>query len=261
MLTITPIPALNDNYIWTIVHSGSREAIVVDPGQAEPVIHFLKEQKLKLSAILITHHHWDHTQGIEGLLRFANTHELLIYGGALEPIPDCNRPLQQDDSIHFSNFDLTLRIMEIPGHTHGHIAYVGPHFVFTGDTLFTGGCGRLFEGTAAQMWHSLQLLAHLAPETLIYCGHEYTEANLEFAKHVEPNNSDLLKRIDKTRQLRSQGLPTVPSTLGLELKTNPFLRCSLPSVKLAVEHYCQRQLHHPVEVFGELRRWKDGFRL
>ena len=255
MPTIYPIPALNDNYIWMIVHPELKQAVIVDPGESQPVIDALKKNHLELATILITHHHWDHTNGIQGLL---DHKKVPVYGPANDPVKLCDRPLQHGDQIELPNLEMRFRIIDIPGHTLGHIAYIGINAVFCGDTLFTGGCGRLFEGTAEQMTHSLGLLASLPPATWVYCAHEYTEANLRFAKIVEPNNPTLNQRIDDTQKLRTNNKPTVPSTIKLELQTNPFLRCQQQSVKQAVEEHCGRRLSDPIEVFAELRQWKDS---
>lgn len=257
MPNIIPIPALNDNYIWMITHLGCKETLVIDPGDAAPVIETIEKQELTLAAILFTHHHWDHTNGIEGLLQKYN---VPVYGPAKSKNPLCDHPVNQDDYVHLPQLDIYLRVLEIPGHTLDHIAYVGLHGVFCGDTLFTAGCGRLFEGTANQMWRSLNLLANLSPETSIYCGHEYTELNLRFAELVEPENTHIKERLHHTQKMRDKGLPTVPALLETELQTNPFLRCHLPSIKNSVEQHCERSLTDPIEVFSELRKWKDGFR-
>lgn len=253
---ITPIPAFHDNYIWMILHPVARQAVIVDPGDAKPVINILKKQQLQLAAIFITHHHWDHTHGIMELSQFQ---QVPIYGPLNEPVSPCDYPLAQDDHINLQSLEFSFRVLDIPGHTQGHIAYVGLGGVFCGDTLFTGGCGRLFEGSAEQLHQSLCQLAALPPETLVYCGHEYTEKNLQFACEVEPENPALLKRLAEVQQLRSQNKPTVPAPLAEELETNPFLRCHLPTVQIAVEAQCGHKLSTPVEVFAELRKWKDIF--
>lgn len=255
-INIIAVPALKDNYIWLLTHTPSNHAIVIDPGEAAPVLKQLSEKNLKLAAILITHHHWDHTQGIEELLRHQ---KVPVYGSAQEAIEFCDHPLQDNDIIHFDQLDLSFSVMEIPGHTRGHIAYYGMNSIFTGDTLFTAGCGRIFEGTPAQMYHSLNKIAGLPPETFVFCGHEYTEQNLLFAKTVEPDNSQLMARLHKVQKLRASNKPTVPALLGVELQTNPFLRCHLPSISQAVEQHCGKTLATPTDVFTELRLWKDGF--
>ncbi len=255
MTTIIPLPALNDNYIWMMVHPDEPLAAVVDPGDAKPVIEALKEQQLTLTAILITHHHWDHTNGISKLLEYSH---VPVYGPANDPV-HCSRPLKAGDKIYLDELQATLKVLDIPGHTLGHIAYVGEGLLFSGDTLFTGGCGKVLEGTASQMHHSLSQLAALPSETLVYCGHEYTEANLRFAKAVEPNNPDLSARIVEVAEKRAKNQPTVPAPLGLELKTNPFLRCHIPEVIESASKHVGQSLHDPVEVFAAIRSWKNEF--
>ncbi len=254
MLTIKPIPALHDNYIWMILHPASQQVLIVDPGEAAPVIDVLKRDHLQLAAILITHHHWDHTGGVDGLLKYKN---VPVYGP--KSITSITHPVKAGDTVVFEALDCQFEVIEIPGHTLDHIAYVGEAAVFCGDTLFTGGCGRLFEGTAEQMFESLTKLAALPPETQVYCAHEYTEANLRFANAVEPENTDLLQRIDEVSTLRLKNQPTVPATLELELKTNPFLRSHEPSVQGVASERVGETLTDPMQIFAEIRRWKDGF--
>ncbi|OGT49143.1 MAG: hydroxyacylglutathione hydrolase [Gammaproteobacteria bacterium RIFCSPHIGHO2_12_FULL_41_15] len=253
---IIAIPALHDNYIWAIVHAKSRCALVIDPGEAEPVLHWLKDQQLQLIAILITHHHWDHTNGIPDLLQ---TYPVPVYAPAKDTVTHCTHPVKEGDTVSLPKMALCFNVLKIPGHTLGHIAYQEKLWVFTGDTLFTGGCGRLFEGTPDQLYHSLDKLAHLSPKIRVYCGHEYTVNNLSFALQVEPNNFNLKRRAAEAERTRANGFPTVPSTLGLELRTNPFLRCHLPEIQRAVEMYCGQPLADTVAVFAALRRWKDEF--
>jgi len=251
---IIAIPAFNDNYIWMIVHPTSRQAVVVDPGEAAPVLQLLQEENLKLAAILITHHHWDHTNGIEQIIA---RHPAPVYAPRKDNIYYSDHPVEGTELVEIPSAELNFEVVDIPGHTLGHIAYIGHNWAFTGDTLFTGGCGRLFEGTPDQLYHSLCTLAKLPPETHVYCGHEYTTANLRFAQLVEPVNLKLQERIAETDRVRSRGMPTVPSTIALELLTNPFLRCHLPEVKSVVENYCGEPLADNVAVFAALRRWKD----
>lgn len=256
MPQIMPIPALNDNYIWMILHPETCQALVVDPGEAKPVLKALSKYQAQLAGILITHHHWDHTNGIEELLAHKR---VPVYGPANDPVALCDHPLQHDDYFHINELAIDFKVIEIPAHTSGHIAYIGLGGVFCGDTLFAAGCGRLFEGSAEQMLHSLHLLANLPTETLVYCAHEYTEANLRFALTIEPDNPDTQQRMQETQQLRASQQPTLPSSIELELKTNPFLRCHIATVKQAAEKHCGKTLLNEVEVFVELRRWKDAF--
>jgi hydroxyacylglutathione hydrolase len=256
MLEITPIQALKDNYIWLIIHRNSKQCMIVDPSESEPIIKELQEKSLQLRGILITHHHWDHTKGIEKIL---NYQQVPVYGPKQESIQFCSNPLQEGDILKESEDSFTFSILDIPGHTKGHIAYYGSGALFSGDTLFTAGCGRAFEGTMQQLFDSLNKLANLPLGTLIYCGHEYTVKNLLFASQVEPNNRKIQERLLQARQMREQGLPTVPATLALEKKTNPFLRTQEPEVIASAERYMGKKLQQPLEVFTAIRRWKDDF--
>lgn len=254
MITITPISALKDNYIWAMTHTQTRQAVVVDPGEAAPVLAFLQHQQLKLAGILITHHHWDHTNGLAELTQI----DVPCFGPAREKIAALTNPVQQGDAAAIPGFpDLT--VFDIPGHTLGHVAYYAPGMLFSGDTLFTGGCGRYFEGTAEQLYQSLQTLAALPPATQVYCGHEYTVNNLRFAEQVEPKNKAVTARLAAAHALRAEHLPTVPASLQEEHDTNPFLRCVVPEVIGSVSHYAGKTLHNAVEVFTYLRKWKDEF--
>lgn len=255
MHEIRPIRALHDNYIWMIVHPDLREAVIVDPGEAKPVLDALDENEVKLKAILITHHHWDHTNGIADLL---NHFSVPVYAPANDNVSLCDHPLREGDTIDFEDLGWQFSVMDIPGHTLGHIALVGLGCVFSGDTLFTGGCGRVFEGTPDQMLASLNRFKDLPADTRVYCGHEYTKANLQFALKVEPENADLIQRMEETKALRAKDSPTVPSTMAVELATNPFLRCETPTVKQAAEQHLGHQLESPVEVFSAIREWKNS---
>jgi hydroxyacylglutathione hydrolase len=253
-IKIFPIPALKDNYIWLLRDTTSGNAIIVDPGEAEPVLKVLQEQQLKLTAILVTHAHSDHVAGIPELL---NHTKVPVYGSLVDSLPFYSHLLQENDIIHLQKLDISFTVLQIPGHTLGHIAYYGLNSVFTGDTLFTGGCGRIFEGTAAQLYQSLNKLCQLPSETFVYCGHEYTEKNLLFAKEVESDNAALLERLKNVSLLREEQKPTVPASLALELQTNPFLRCFSRAVIQSVEKHCGKKLDSPLQVFAELRKWKD----
>jgi hydroxyacylglutathione hydrolase len=224
-ICISAIPAFQDNYIWLITHGN--HAAVVDPGDAVPVINYLKAHQLNLDAILITHHHADHIGGVDDLLKHYSAQ---VYAPQKEVYKFPHIAVADGQSVQLQHLNLSLQVMEIPGHTLGHVAYYGANSLFCGDTLFGGGCGRLFEGTPAQMLNSLQRIAALPQQTAIYCAHEYTEHNLQFAKTLEPNNQALIQRIAETRIIRAQGKPSLPSFLKLELETNPFLRCQLPQI-------------------------------
>jgi hydroxyacylglutathione hydrolase len=306
MLRIQAIAAFEDNYIWLL--RDGQQAVAIDPGDAGPVIAALEQAGASLAAVLITHRHYDHTGGIAEL---AARYAMPVYGPAREKIAGLSHPLNEGDEV--AVLGARLRVLEVFGHTAGHIAYVSTPLnasvsappdasvsappdasvstppdasvsappdasvstpldasvstppdttegglLFCGDTLFTGGCGRLFEGSAAQMQASLAKIAALPDETWVYCAHEYTQANLRFARLVEPDNPALLARIRDTDARRARGLPTVPARLGLEKQSNPFLRWDVAAVKQAAESFAGRPLAHPAEIFGVLRRWKDS---
>ncbi len=256
MLNIVPIPAFDDNYIWLLRNPGGRVAAVVDPGDEAPVLEYLSTHGLTLGAILITHRHWDHTGGVADLLeRFPG---IPVFGPATESIKTVTHALREGDLVGVAGMDLALKVMDVPGHTAGHIAYFGEGALFCGDTLFMAGCGRVFDGTAADLHRSLRRIASLPPDTRIYCAHEYTLDNLGFAKWVEPENSALLAREKQDRATRAGDRPTVPSLLRLELETNPFLRAHVPQVIEAAEAYAGRPLQTGAEVFAAVRSWKDS---
>jgi len=254
MLNIIPIPAFNDNYIW-MLHD-NQYVMVVDPGDAAPVLAYLNLHKLKLAAILCTHHHNDHVGGVSKLIELYN---VPVYGPRLENIPSVTHKLGDGDVIEIPEFKINLSVLDIPGHTLGHIAYLGVGSVFCGDTLFACGCGRLFEGTAAQLLQSLQRLARLPDETKVYCGHEYTEANILFALVCEPDNARLKQRQADVQTLRASGYPTLPSTIGLEKATNPFLRCAEPSVIATTLRMTQIKESNEISIFTALRTLKNNF--
>lgn len=255
MLSISAIPAFTDNYIWLLQDRGG--AVVVDPGDATPVLQALKERGLELRAILITHHHPDHTGGIAELLR---QHPVPVYGPRAEAqkIAGLTHLLDAGDRVEV--LGTLFEVMAVPGHTLGHIAYASRGMLFCGDTLFSAGCGRLFEGTPAQMHDSLTRLAALPGDTAVYCTHEYTLSNLAFARAVEPGNVDVAEQIERVQQQRSAGRPSLPSTLALERCINPFLRCGEKSVVRAVQAHAGSNARDAVAVFAALRQWKDGFR-
>lgn len=229
------------------------QVLIVDPGSAAPVLNCLQERTLNPRGILITHHHYDHVDGVNTLLQH---YDMPVYGPAGSAIKGINHPLQAGDRVSPAE-SLILEVLATPGHTRDHIAYYGNGMLFCGDTLFAGGCGRLFDGTAEQLNASLQQLAHLPEETQLYCAHEYTLANLRFASKVEPHNIALQQRLAATIELRQRHVPTLPSTLSLELATNPFLRCHIPAVRHAAESFSKRELPTPAAVFIALRYWKD----
>jgi hydroxyacylglutathione hydrolase len=257
-MNLIPLPAFQDNYLW-LLHDGQR-ALVVDPGDADPVRKFLAEHGLQLHAILVTHHHADHVGGVDALREETGAQ---VWGPARERIPEPVTRLSQGDAIEV--LGLRFEIFDVPGHTAGHIAYYcadfeGAPLLFCGDTLFSGGCGRLFEGTPAQMFDSLSRLAALPGETRVCCTHEYTLSNLKFATAVESGNIQLNHYRQQCEERRSRGEPTLPSTIGLERGVNPFLRTGQPAVARAAHDHAGADEADPVAVFAALRQWKNEFR-
>ena len=254
-LLITPLPAFTDNYFWLLERGG--RAAVVDPGDAAPVLRALAQRGLVLEAILVTHHHADH---IGGLAELTARHAVPVYGPAAEAatIGRLTRPLREGDRLEV--LGIVFEAWEVPGHTLGHLAYVADGVLLCGDTLFSAGCGRLFEGTPAQMQRSLERLAALPAATRVYCTHEYTLSNLTFAAAVEPDSVVLHEEIARVRALRERGAPSLPSTIGHERRINPFLRIGDAAVAAAVRRHAGQDLATPLEVFAALRRWKDGFK-
>ena len=251
MFEILHIPAFKDNYIWLLVGDG--RAGVVDPGDARPVIDRLEALHLQLETILITHHHDDHQGGVEELVE---RWQPRVFGPAEESITGCTDPLRGGEKIEV--LGQLVDVLPVGGHTRGHLAYHLPGAVFCGDTLFGAGCGRLFEGTPAQMHASLARLAALPDETKVYCAHEYTEANLRFARAVEPQNAALRERIARVAGIRAAGVPSVPSTLREEKDTNPFLRSGEPAVITAAQEHGAVDAS-PVNVFAAIRGWRNTF--
>jgi hydroxyacylglutathione hydrolase len=253
-IEIRPIAAFQDNYIWMLVRDG--RAAVVDPGDAAPVHAALRGDGLTLTDILVTHHHADHVGGVAGL---AEAYRPRVWGPAHEAIPRRQVALVEGDTVEA--LGLRFGVIEVPGHTLGHIALYAPEpgVLLCGDTLFACGCGRLFEGTPAQMFESLGKLARLPGATRAYCAHEYTLSNIRFARAVEPDNAELAERGRDCERLRARGEPTVPSTLALELATNPFLRCDQPAVRAAAERRKRGAGSDLVSTFAVIRAWKNEF--
>ena len=253
-MQVHAVPAFQDNYLWVIAQG--RRAAVVDPGDAAPVQRFLEGHGLELAAILATHHHGDHVGGVRALVE---RWRCPVFGPAHDGVEGLDRKLGEGDRIEVPGVGLAFDVLDVPGHTAGHIAYVGQGAVFCGDTLFACGCGRLFEGTPAQMVGSLRKLAALPRETRVYCAHEYTMSNIRFAEAVEPGNAALAARKARDAARRGRGEPTVPSTIGEELETNPFLRWDEPEIVASAERHAGRKLAGGVEVFTEIRLWKNNF--
>jgi hydroxyacylglutathione hydrolase len=263
-LSIEPIRAFQDNYIWLLTRPGSNRASVVDPGDAAPVLELLNARGLSLDSILLTHHHADHTGGLPELLeRFPAP----VYGPASGRVQGITHPLKEGDQL--TVLGCGFRILEVPGHTLDHIAWFGAAqpdagipkpLLFCGDTLFAAGCGRLFEGSAETMYASLQKLASLPGETLVYCAHEYTLSNLRFAMAAEPDNAELRERLKQDTDTYERTGITLPSTIVTELRTNPFLRCHTEGLRKNAAQHASAQPQNTIEVFAAVRRWKDGFR-
>lgn len=253
-LLIHPIRAFRDNYIWTI--HNQHYALVVDPGDAQPVLDYLEQNKLDLCAILITHHHSDHVGGVSVLHQHA---PVPVFGPAHERIPCMDHPLIEGDTVNISELNLMLQVLDIPGHTLGHIAYIGPEMLFCGDTLFGCGCGRLFEGTPTQMLNSLQKLARLPATTQVFCAHEYTLDNIAFALTIEPDNLALRARAQHDSARIALHQPTLPSSLEIELATNPFLRLHAPSILHQLTQHTGHAISQPIDAFIPLRQMKNNF--
>jgi hydroxyacylglutathione hydrolase len=254
---LIPIPAFSDNYLW-LLHDG-RRALIVDPGDAGPVRHALQENGLQLASILVTHHHPDHTGGVAELHQATGAP---VYGPAREAIPEPFKRLQDGDTVQALGLD--FQVIDVPGHTAGHIAFYTPDMdgrplLFCGDTLFSGGCGRLFEGTPAQMLASLDRLAELPGNTRVCCTHEYTLSNLRFALAVEPDNGELIGYHARCVALRDQGKPTLPSSLAQELLINPFLRTRQATVMASARRF-DPAAHDDNSVFAAIRQWKNQFK-
>lgn len=274
---VTAISAFSDNYIWVIGNNKAeqeqnRNIVLVDPGDAQVCIDYLQSNQFNLVAILITHHHPDHVGGIKELVQYhqqyANKNSVLnVYGPVNENIPYCTYKLVEGDLVTISELSLTFKIIDVPGHTSGHIAYYcsfedndkNSPWLFCGDTLFSGGCGRLFEGTPTQMLHSLNKLAALPDNTQIYCAHEYTLANLTFALAVEPNNKNLQNYMEEVQQLRKNNHSTIPTIMSLEKQINPFLRADKTEVQQAAQKYSQQTINSTVDCFSKIRAWKNEF--
>lgn len=254
MINIEPIKAFNDNYIWLV--TTNEGSIVIDPGESTNLINFINKNNHKLEAIFITHHHFDHTGGIDSLI----TDNAIDVYGPNNNIDSINKRLKEGDKV--SSIGLEFEILEVPGHTLDHIAYYcdnnGSPILFSGDTLFSGGCGRVFEGTYKQMFNSIKKLKKLPKKTQIYCGHEYTVSNLEFAKTVEPLNKHIISSYNDALNLQNNNIPTLPTLLSSELKINPFLRSDIKEVQTNINKKFKTDKGEE-DIFTAIRKWKDNF--
>lgn len=251
---ITPISAFNDNYIWAL--HNKEYVYIVDPGQAEPVHNFLKNNNLKLAGILITHHHMDH---VGGLVELQNHYNVPAWGPDDDRISGKLTRVHEGDIIHLPELDTTLNVQFIPGHTLTHIGFYNDHWLFPGDTLFSLGCGRMFEGHPEMFVNTLNKIKSLPGKLKVYCGHEYTQSNRDFAQAVEPNSEALKLFSSQLDQTRSANKPSLPSTLALEKKLNPFLRTDETVIQQSVQIHCQTEANDSVSCFAALRKWKDDF--
>ncbi len=255
MNNIFAIPAFSDNYIWCL--HDAEHALVVDPGDAAPVIRALQEKQLNLTYILITHHHFDHTGGVEGLI--AAYPDAVVYGPKNLKISGIDQRLTEGESLFLHHPEIELKVLETPGHTMDHIVFYNDELLFCGDTLFSGGCGRMFEGTPEVFYRSLQKLSRLPEKTKVYCTHEYTLANLAFASHVDPENISLQEYQTWATAQRDNDQITLPSSIAKQKQVNPFLRCDNTAIKKNIESLMNLSTHSEVDVFAALRRYKDDF--
>ena len=256
MPEVSVVPVLRDNFVWLLHGEQPDRVAVVDPGEAAPVREALTTRGLTPEAILVTHRHWDHVNGIEALLEHW---PVPVYGPRDEPVPARSHALADGDRVELPGLGLEFDVLAIPGHTLGHIAYHGHGLLLSGDTLFAGGCGRMFEGTAPQMLASLDRLANLPAETELYCGHEYTLKNLDFCHAVEPDNEAIAQVRERAEARLADGLPSLPTSLAMERDYNVFLRCREASVRESARRRAGRELNSPEDVFSVIRDWKDGF--
>lgn len=260
-ITVSPINAFNDNYLWVIGRTNHAHIAIVDPGDANACIEYIEKNNKKLSTILITHHHKDHTGGINLLKQYCEEKQwpLTIYAPKNEPVNTCDIRVSEQQKITIAELDLNINIIDLPGHTHGHIAYLTDDKLFCGDTLFSGGCGRVFEGTAEQMLSSLNKLKALPEKTHVYCAHEYTLANLNFALTVDPENLELVHYYNQVKHMREKNQATIPTSIRQEKLINPFLRCSNEAIRTSVQEYNHNATPDELSIFTHLRLWKDHF--
>jgi len=259
-INIIQVPAFDDNYLWLLHRQNSQRAYAVDPGDAQAINQALTQHRLELAGILLTHHHWDHTNGVAELRA---QHKVPVYGPKSEKIQGVSHALEDQQTLNLED-GIAASILAVPGHTLDHIAYLidDPQqapVLFCGDTLFSAGCGRMFEGTPEQMHRSLSTLGSLSKDTQVFCAHEYTLANLAFAAAVEPSNTDIIARTQEVQSLRQQGLSSIPTNIAIERLTNPFLRCKHADVISAATKHGSLKHPNTTKIFAELRLWKDNF--
>lgn len=261
MIKFTPIPIFSDNYVWVITHQDRQEAYIVDPGNGDPVLRFLAESGIKPLGILITHSHSDHIGGIDAI---TEDYDIPVFGPKCVSIPQISKPLRENDEIALWPH-IMAKVIAVPGHLPEHLAYFVSNkeahiqALFCGDALFSSGCGRIFDGTHSEFHNSLSKLNALPAETQVFCAHEYTLANIEFASHIEPENIALKNKLAACSELRKQDKPTLPSTIAIEQETNPFLRCHKQSIKTRVSDLTQTSVTSDEETFAALRKLKDTF--
>jgi len=270
-ITISAINAFADNYIWCIQTTHNKTAVLVDPGDADVCISYIKDHNLTLTDILITHRHSDHVGGVRKLEEYCQLQgwPITVYGPTLEATEHCHINLKDGDIFVLKHLATEFKVIDVPGHTLGHIAYLGEDNLFCGDTLFSAGCGRVFDGTYEQLHHSLQKLAMLPEKTRIYCAHEYTLSNLDFALAVDPENNELIHFYNQCRQLREQNKSTIPTSVAIEKKINPFLRCSEQAIQESANQYNENQdmanqnkkvpIISDLATFKTIRQWKNTF--
>lgn len=252
MLQVEPLRAFHDNYIW-LIHQDD-QAVVIDPGQAEPARRALREKGLNLAAILLTHGHADHVGGVAALRDMS---QVPVFGPADSGIEGITHPVRDGEILPLPAIHASFEVLDVSAHTRHDVAYFGHGGLFCGDTLFTGGSGRLFVGPAAKMFTALARIRALPEDTLIYCGHEYTTENLAFARRVEPDNPEIQARVEEAKRLRAADQPTVPAPLALEKATNPFLRWDAPAVRASAEQFAGKPLE-PAQVYATIRKWRDS---